>query len=150
MIEKPIYTVTCGHLRDRYRVRVIKVLADGSERRCWKDLEEPYEKKWVRRTFGYYHDFKHAESVVLDNATDIHEMNYSIACVETVYQGLYGGVGKGQRKQVFYLWMSNDTDEYDPSWNDNGYYKKIEGWPEDLLKHYEDLSLVKHVTDGME
>lgn len=53
------------------------------------------------RCVGYYHDFKDAEEIVLDNVMDINEMGYYLyAVIEEVSPGIY----TFPRPEYWYKW----------------------------------------------
>jgi hypothetical protein len=128
-LGKPIFTITGGRLKNV--TFNWKTVGDG--KRIKEPVKEPYIK-WISRTFGFSHSFEEAEKWCLTNYLDIQESNNKYLCIEEMYYGLYD-FGGMYRFQTFYEWVkAEDGKLYNG--NDEGYYKKIGDWPEDLEAYY--------------
>lgn len=134
--QDPIYAITVGRLYQSTTRRQFFEREDGSYG-CKKAKVDPY---WVEddRTFGFYHTFEEAEDVLLNNKGDIHEMDYSIACITEMKPGLYTNRQKGTKGKTWYLWCS-DSGEWDDSWTDEGQYIKQDEEPEIMARHFKQI-----------
>lgn len=85
------------------------------------------------RTFGWAPEYEMAEDWVLSNACDISEggSNHWMV-IEGFTPGLY-----------LYRPTVQNFFEFVGSWETDGHYEKIEGWPKEVEDYYESQHLVK-------